>query len=110
MSGWAAETGELAGLLRPLVAARNPEKGNGIVNASGYSNAKVDQLIDKAMATLDDAERENLLKQAATIALGEQAIIPLHNQLNVWAMRKNILSGGRNDERTHVYEFVLQQP
>jgi peptide/nickel transport system substrate-binding protein len=108
MAGWSTETGELAGTLRPLVATRNPEKGNGTVNASGYSNPNVDQLIDKAMGTLEDAERDGLLKQAATIALNEQAIIPLHNQLNVWAMRKPIRFNGRTDERTHVYEFIVQ--
>jgi peptide/nickel transport system substrate-binding protein len=108
LSGWAAETGELAGVLRPLVATRAADKGNGTVNASGYSNAKVDELIDKAMGTLDDAARESLLEQAATLALNEQAIIPLHNQLNVWAMRKPIRFGGRTDERTHAYDFIVQ--
>jgi peptide/nickel transport system substrate-binding protein len=108
MSGWAPDTAEASSPLRALIASRNKDKGFGAFNSGSYSNAKVDQLIEKAMATINDAERDKLLQQATETALGEHAIIPIHHQVNLWAMRKNVRYGGRADERTYAFDFILQ--
>jgi peptide/nickel transport system substrate-binding protein len=108
MSGWVPDSGEASSPLRTLLAARNKDKGFGAFNAGGYSNPKMDQLIEKAMETLNDGERDKLLQQAVELAMADQAIAPLHHQVNVWATRKNIRYGGRSDERTYGFDFILQ--
>ena len=66
----------------------------------GYSNPRVDDLIEKGMVTVVDAEREKLFKEAIGIAVRDIAIIPLHYQLNTWASRPGIKYTTRIDEMT----------
>ena len=42
------------------------------------------------MAELDDAKREKILQDAQRRAFEDVAIIPLHIQTNIWAMRRGI--------------------
>jgi peptide/nickel transport system substrate-binding protein len=108
MSGWAPDTFEASSPLRAFIATRNPAKGFGAFNAGNYSNAKVDQIIESAMATIDNDARDKLLQQATQTALADIAVIPLHQQVNLWASRKGVQYGGRSDERTYVFDLVLQ--
>jgi peptide/nickel transport system substrate-binding protein len=109
MSGWAPDSAEGSSLLRAFIATRNKDKGLGTYNAGNYSNPKVDQLLETALATINDAEREKLLQQAIQLAIGtDQAVIPLHHQVNLWASRKEVTFSGRSDERTLAVDFVLQ--
>lgn len=108
MWGWVPDSAEGSSPLRALVATRNKEKGFGAFNSGGYSNPKLDELLEKAMATLNDAERDKLLQQASEIAMNDLAVIPLHHQVNVWATRRGIRYGGRSDERTYGFDLTLQ--
>jgi peptide/nickel transport system substrate-binding protein len=109
MSGWSPDTFEASSPLRAFIATRNKDKGLGTVNVGGYSNPKVDKLIEDAMATINEGERDKLLQQATQAALADVAVIPLHQQVNLWASRKGIQYGGRSDERTYAFDVVLQQ-
>ena len=104
--GWGADTGEVSNPLRALVATVGP--GRGVSNRGRYSNAEVDALLNQALATVDDAKREKLLWQASELAMKEQAIIPLHYQINIWATRKGITYAPRADENT-LAQFVRPQ-
>lgn len=108
LTGWGPDTMEASSPLRAMVATQNKEKGLGTFNASSYSNPKVDQLIEKASSTINDAEREKLLQQATELAIADVAMIPLHNQVNLWATRKGVTYGGRGDECTYGFDFILQ--
>lgn len=108
MSGWVPDTAEASSPLRALLATRNKDKGLGAFNSGGYSNPKVDALLDKAMATLGDAERDKLLQQATELAMRDFAIIPLHHQVNVWGTRKNVRLAGRAEERTYAFDAIVQ--
>jgi peptide/nickel transport system substrate-binding protein len=110
LTGWGSGTFEASSPLRALIATPDKDKGLGTFNSGRYSNAKVDELIDKATRTINDAEREALLQQATEAAMADQALIPLHHQVNLWAARKPLSYGGRADERTYGFDFVLQQP
>ncbi|MGK6308604.1 ABC transporter substrate-binding protein [Variovorax sp. DT-64] len=58
-------------------------------------------LLTEAMHTVDDERREQLLQQAAELALKkDHAIIPLYNQVATWAARKGIAFVPRVDEFT----------
>jgi len=106
--GWGVSTGEASYPLRSLVATVNTEKGSGTFNWSHYSNVKMDQLLEQALATVDNAKRESLLRDATEIALKDQAVIPLYYQINTWAARKGYVYTPRTDERTYAHEVRPQ--
>jgi len=64
----------------------------------GYSNPRVDAVIEKGMVTVDNNAREKLFKEAIGIAIDDVAIIPLHYQLNTWASRPDLKYTTRIDE------------
>ncbi|HTQ74440.1 MAG TPA: ABC transporter substrate-binding protein [Burkholderiales bacterium] len=98
MLGWGSFSGDLA--LRALVATADPKKGFGAFNWSGYSNPKVDGLLERAFATVDEKAREALAREAMRVAMRDVAVIPLHHQMATWAMRKPLAYLPRTDEFT----------
>ena len=106
--GWAADTAEASSPLKALLATYNTEKGMGTANRGRYSNAKMDETLMQALATVDDAKRERILQQATEIAVGDLGIIPLYHQHNLWATRKGVTYTPRTDERTLAHEFRSQ--
>ena len=98
--GWGTGTGEADSPLTALVATQDASRGRGASNRSGYSNPKLDSLLDQALATLDPAQREEAYRAATRLAIGDLAIIPLHHQVNLWATRTGLVYEGRSDERT----------
>ncbi len=98
--GWGSGTGEASSPLKSLIATFNREKGMGASNRGRYSNAQVDKLINDALATVEDAKRSDLLARATEIAIEDVGIIPLHYQVNTWAMRRGFAYKPRTDEYT----------
>ena len=98
--GWGSGTGEASSPLKSLLATFDREKGMGPSNRGRYSNPEVDKLINDALATVDDAKRQELLARATEVAIEDVGIIPLHYQVNTWAMRKGFTYKPRTDERT----------
>ncbi len=98
--GWGAGSGEASSPLKSLIGTHNPDKGWGASNRGRYSNPKVDDLLDKALATVEDPTRQNLLAEATEVAINDGAIIPLHYQVNTWAARKGLKYKARTDEAT----------
>jgi peptide/nickel transport system substrate-binding protein len=104
MAGWGGGTGHPSSYLKALVASFDPKTGYGAVNTGRYSNPKVDALIQQAFTTLDIAKQEKLWQQASALAIGELAIVPLHYQTNVWALRRGYSYVPRTDEATNADE------
>lgn len=98
--GWGSGTGEASSPLKGLLATFDREKGMGASNRGRYSNPAVDKLINEALATVDDAKRQNLLARATEVAVGDVGIIPLHYQVNTWAMRRGFSYKPRANEYT----------
>lgn len=94
---WSSETGEPSGPLRGIVASRNSSLGWGASNRGGYSNALLDATLGEALATIDDGHREELLRKATEIAIGDAAIIPIYFQVAVWGMRRGLAYVPRSD-------------
>src|SRR2546422_1443938 len=103
MLGWGSFSGDLA--LRTLVATPNPERGFGAWNWSGYSNPKVDELLERGFASVDEKRREALAREAMRLAMRDYAVIPLHHQIATWAMRKPLVYAPRTDEFTFAHRF-----
>jgi peptide/nickel transport system substrate-binding protein len=99
--GWGSFSGDLA--LRALVATADAKKGFGAFNWSGYSNPKVDALLDRGFATVDEKAREEIAREAMRTAMRDYAVIPLHHQVTTWAMRKPLAYAPRTDEFTFAH-------
>ncbi|MBL6945822.1 MAG: ABC transporter substrate-binding protein [Rhodospirillales bacterium] len=100
LAGWGSGTGEMSSPLRALVASRIKEKGFGATNRGRYSNSELDAIIEKALATVDDAAREKLLQEGSQLAMQDYAILPLHFEVTPWAHRKGLKYGPRADQYT----------
>jgi peptide/nickel transport system substrate-binding protein len=103
--GFAPDSAEASSPLRTLIATKDAGKGMGNFNV-GYSNKKIDELIERAMATVQPQAREKLLQDATRLAMDDVALIPLHHQASIWAMKRGMNYPGRLDERTHAMEFA----
>lgn len=99
--GWGSFSGDLA--LRSLLATPNADKGYGTWNWGKHSLPRVDQLLDQGFATTDEKKREAIAMEAATLALRNMGVVPLHHQLATWAMRKNLSYQARTDEYTFAH-------
>jgi peptide/nickel transport system substrate-binding protein len=100
LAGWSVTSGEMSNALTSLVMTRNPDAGLGTTNRGRYSNPKMDALTIQATSTMDDAKRAQMLSDASDMAMDDYAILPLHYELSVWAMKKDVQYGGRADQTT----------
>jgi len=104
--GWGTLAGDFG--LRTLVGTADPATGWGTWNWGKYSNPKVDKLVQSSLASVDEKQRAQLAEQAATVALQDYAVIPLHHQYATWAMRKGLTYTPRIDEFTLAHQFHPQ--
>jgi peptide/nickel transport system substrate-binding protein len=87
--GWSPATAEPEGVLVPLTHSRNAP-GLGEYNFGGYSNPRVDELLDRGRMEFDEAKRKALFNEAMAVIDAETAFVPLINRHVTWAMRKNV--------------------
>ena len=57
------------------------------------------------MRTVDDRKREALLQEASRLVRADYSLLPLHFELSVWAMRRDLSYTGRADQAT-LAQFV----
>jgi peptide/nickel transport system substrate-binding protein len=100
LAGWSAGTGEASGALAPLLGTFDTQAGIGSANRGRYSNARVDEFIKKALATVNDQERAKLLAEGTEIAINDVGLIPIYYNKNTWGARRGIRVIGRTDEYT----------
>ena len=100
LAGWGSDTGEMSSPLKALVATPNRDKGMGTTNPGGYSNPKMDALLDQALGTVDDAKRGALLAEASRVVMADFGAIPLHFEMSTWAFRKDLSYTPRADQNT----------
>ncbi|WP_186391471.1 MULTISPECIES: ABC transporter substrate-binding protein [unclassified Pannonibacter] len=93
-------TYDASSMLVNVIGSKDPKRGLGASNDSGYSNPQLDEIVSSAMTIFDDAKREKALIEAVNAALDDGAVIPLYMQSNAWVMRKGISYAPRIDERT----------
>ena len=98
--GWGISSGEASNPLRALVHSFDATSGWGAVNRGRYSNPKLDDMIAKAVTVADDKARETALIDAERVAMQDVALLPVHIQKNIWAMRAGLTYVARADERT----------
>jgi peptide/nickel transport system substrate-binding protein len=88
MLGWTPATYDAHNVLYSLLATRG--NGRGELNYEGYSNPSFDDLVDKIGVETDQTKRAAMIDQAAQIVQHDLPLIPLHQQVIVWATKKNV--------------------
>ena len=107
LTGWASDTGEASSNLTELVASSNPDKGRGaIFDPTHYANPAVDAIVEKSLATIDPDARETLYREATKLAMKDTPIIPIHHQMNVFAIRKGLVFHMRMQEGTRAWDIA----
>ncbi len=98
--GWGSDTGETSSPLKSLLGTFDKDKGTGTANRGRYANPALDKLVADALATVDDAKRQDLLAKASELAMDDVGLIPSHYQINTWATKKGLKYTARADEYT----------
>jgi peptide/nickel transport system substrate-binding protein len=107
MTGWATLTGEAHYTLDALGHTNDAAKKAGAFNWYGYSNPKLDKLLDAANTELDEGKRRSLLEQAGAEFYNDRVVISLVAISTAWAMQKDkvTLTAPRADEDTLAYDI-----
>ncbi len=96
--GWTNPNGDGYGTFDHLLHTLDPATNLGGANTSThYTNAELDRLAEAASAEFDAGRREALLRQAVRIAMADLPHIPLHYQMDVYAVSDRIRWSPRRD-------------
>jgi peptide/nickel transport system substrate-binding protein len=96
--GWSASTFDAFHTLQALARTR----GTGAVGSFNYfrlNDPAVDALIDAAATEMDSAKRTGMLIEAQARIKAEHYFIPLHHQMRPWAMKPNVHTLHRANDR-----------
>ena len=109
LTGWASDTGEASSNLVQILASSDPSKGRGaVLDPTHFGDPKVDAVIEQSLATVDPAKREALYLQATEMAMQEVPVIPLHFQVGIWGVRKELTMRMRTYEGTRAWDINPQ--
>ncbi|MEN6625961.1 MAG: ABC transporter substrate-binding protein [Candidatus Sumerlaeia bacterium] len=91
LSGWSNTNGDGAATFDHLLHTPNKEAGLGGANHStNYSNPELDKLADAAATEFDPAARARDLERANRIAMEDLPHIPLHFQMDLYAVSDRV--------------------
>ncbi|MFT8244245.1 ABC transporter substrate-binding protein [Roseomonas sp. BN140053] len=97
---WGSTSGEAGNLLLNVVHTYDAARRRGASNDTRYSNPALDERINRALSTIDDAARERLIRDAVRDTTEDVAIIPLFLYKNSWATRRPLTYLPRSDDAT----------
>lgn len=106
LTGWGTVAGDATYSVSGVLETYNAATGGGNGNFGRYSNTAIDALSIRAKQTIDRDARLELLTEATTMGMEDYAFIPLHFQVNVWAMRAGLEHEARTNERTLAWEIT----
>ena len=86
--GWTPATYDAHNVLYTLLGT--PGNGRGEVNSGGYGNPEMDTLIDQIAVETDQGKRDAMISRTVKILQHDLPVIPLHQQVIVWAAKQNI--------------------
>jgi peptide/nickel transport system substrate-binding protein len=108
MAGWGTLTGEAHYTYSSVGHTNNPTLRLGAFNWRGFSDARLDELIQQAGVELDTARREQLLQQTGARFNELRVSLPLTSITSAWAMRRDRVNlvRARADEDTLAMDIV----
>jgi peptide/nickel transport system substrate-binding protein len=86
--GWTPATVDAHDVLFNLLGTRDGTRG--VFNNGGYSNPRLDALMDRIQVETDAEKRQEMIGEAGRMVRDDVAYIPLHQQQIVWAARGNV--------------------
>ena len=101
--GWTPGSFDSWNVLWNLHGCYDKDKGRGVFNLGQYCNPQVDSLTDKILVETDSGKRDNLIKKAYELTVGEIAYIPLHQQGLAWGKKDSIDLKQRADNQFMIY-------
>jgi len=100
MTGWGTVAGEATYTVSGTLETYNAATGGGNGNFGRYSNPEIDARSVLAKRTIDTDTRLGILQDAIKIGMADYAYIPIHFQVNNWAMKAGLEHQPRTNERT----------
>ena len=105
---WGTPTFDSLYTLQALLYTNGGESsGMGDSNYGRYSNPKMDQLITQIRTESDLKKRDGLIREALLINTADLPVIPLHQPLVPWAMRKNVDAVFTPNNVAYFFRFKL---
>jgi len=98
MLGWGVATFDGQYTLQALVRSQTGG-ADGSFNCGRVSDPKLDAVIDALKTEIDVKKRDALLRQALITTRDQAYYVPLHHQMRPWAMKKNVTTLHRPDDR-----------
>jgi len=98
MLGWSPATFDALITLQSLLRTKTTG-ADGTFNLGRVSDAKLDALIDAAKTEMDPKKRDALLHDALVLTRDNYYYVPLHHQVRPWAMKKNVTTVHRANDR-----------
>jgi len=98
MLGWGVATFDALYTLQSLVRTKTTG-ADGSFNLGRISDAKLDSLIDAMKTETDVKKRDAMLREALVATRDNYYYVPLHHQLRPWAMKKNVSTVHKADDR-----------
>ncbi len=96
--GWTNGNGDGIGTFDHLLHTYDTAKNLGGANTSNaYSNLELDRISEASYGEFDPVKREEMLKQAVRIAMADLPQIPLHFQMDIYAVSEKVAWTPRRD-------------
>ena len=98
MLGWGVATFDGLYTLQSLVRTKTTG-ADGSFNLGRISDPKLDALIDALKIETDTKRRDGILRDALVMTRDNYYYVPLHHQLRPWAMKRNVTTVHKADDR-----------
>jgi peptide/nickel transport system substrate-binding protein len=100
LASWGSVTAEASYMLVNVMMTFSREKRTGSANNSRFSSAELDAMTERAVAIMDDAERERALQEIVRWVADNAPIMPIVQLNHTWATRRPLAYQARMDEYT----------
>lgn len=109
LASWGINTGEVSNPAIAIIATKDADKGTGRANGGNVSDPEIDELLAKATSTLDEGEREELLRQVSKLTADRVWILPMHYENVVLGASAGVNYQPRGDQYTLSYYITPAQ-
>jgi len=100
MGGWGSTSGGASSFMRQYAATYNKPAGLGTSNYGRWSDKEYNDAIVKAVGTVDEKKRSEILQVAGKRLIDQMGFVPVHFESTIWAYRKGLDYIGRMDQNT----------
>ena len=89
LAGWDCPDGSVLSVFQDCLHSRDEDR-YGTFNEGGYSNTRLDSIIEATNLTMDPVERLLLYETAQEIGMNDLPWIPLHIEYNLYGLSDDV--------------------